>query len=168
MNRRALLVSLGGLSVLALGVVGAARAAPGAAPTLEFSIIHATRSDAGTSIDPALKDLPQLTREQPFVRYNVYRLLDRKAFPFEMQDGSAASKPLTMPLPNGRTLMVILESVSVEKNEKRYQLQAQISEPGKQAYLKDLHVTASAGEPFFVGGQSFRGGVLFLELLIKP
>ena len=47
-------------------------------PTLEVAVIHALHTDGGTSIDPALKDLPQLTRDQPFVRYNVYKLLDDK------------------------------------------------------------------------------------------
>ena len=159
MSRRVLLISFG-LLLFALGVGRAAHAAH--APILEVSVIHATQSDAGQAIDPALRDLPQLTRDQPFVRYNVYKLLDRKGFPLEV------NKPVTMPLPNGRTLQVLLGSTTVDKNEKRYQLQAQISEPGKQAFLRGLRVTANENEPFFVGGQSYGGGVLFLELLIRP
>jgi hypothetical protein len=31
-----------------------------------------------------------------------------------------------------------------------------------------LQVTTSENEPFFVGGQSYNGGVLFLELLVRP
>jgi hypothetical protein len=34
--------------------------------------------------------------------------------------------------------------------------------------LKDLHVTAGANQPFFVGGQQYEGGVLFLELVVRP
>jgi hypothetical protein len=163
-TRRTLLASLAA-SLLALAVAiaaGAARAASTQGSKLEVSIIHATQTDGGRSIDPALKDLPQLTRDQPFVRYNVYKLLDRKLFPLE------ANKPISFPLPNGRVLQVTLGGVTVEKNEKRYQLEAQIAEPGKAAFLKSLQVTTSENEPFFVGGQSYNGGVMFLELLVKP
>jgi hypothetical protein len=58
--------------------------------------------------------------------------------------------------------------MSVDKNERRYQVDAQIGDPGKPAFLKSLHVTASENEPFFVGGQSYRGGTLFVELVVRP
>jgi len=32
---------------------------------------------------------------------------------------------------------------------------------------KLLDVTATEGEPFFVGGQSYQGGTLFLELVVR-
>ena len=64
-------------------------------------------------------------------------------------------------------LQVTLGGVTVDKNEKRYALSAQIGEPGKAAFLKSLQVTASENEPFFIGGQSYKGGVLFLELLVE-
>jgi hypothetical protein len=140
---------------------GVARAASQHGPFLEISIIYATQSDAGASIDPALKDLPQLTREQPFTRYNVYKLLDRKQFPLE------PNKAVTFVLPNGRTLQATLTAVTVEKNEKRYQLETKIGDPGKQAFLNSLQVKASENEPFFVGGQSYKGGMMFLELMVK-
>ncbi len=164
MNRRALLASLG-LSALALGSLRLAAAAPGAHPSLEVSVIHATKTDGGGSIDPALKDLPQLTRDQPFVQHNTFKLLDRQSFALQSPD--AGPKPIVMPLPDGKSLEVVLDSVSLDKNEKRYQLQAQILEPGKPAVLK-FHVTASETEPFFVRWQSYKGGKLYLELLIKP
>jgi hypothetical protein len=127
---------------------GPALASSAHGPFLELSVIHGVKTDGGLSIDPALRDLPQLTRDQPFVQYNSYKLLERRQFPLD------ASKPVVLPLPNGRTLQVTLGGVSVEKNEKRYQLEARIAEPGKQAFLKSLQVTTSENEPFFVGGQS--------------
>ncbi len=139
-----------------------ARAAPAAAgPSLEISVIQATRSDGGASIDPQLRDLPQLTRDQPFVRYNVYRLLDRRQF--RLDEG----KPVGENLANGRSLQVVLEGVAADAGEKRYRVQAQIGEPGKKAFLRSLEVTASANQPFFVAGQSYDGGTLFLELVIR-
>jgi hypothetical protein len=157
---RPLLVA--GLALIAIaGLPTPAGAAP-AGPTLEVSVIQATYVDGGASIDPQLRDLPQLTRDQPFVRYNVYRLLDRKQFRFE------EGKPVIEALANGRSLQVVLEGTSVEGTEKRYRVQTQIADPGKKAFLRSLEVTASANEPFFVAGQSYRAGTLFLELVVRP
>jgi hypothetical protein len=148
-------------ALVATGIGAPAALAAGRGPTLELSVIYATRSDGGASVDPQLRDLPPLTKE-PFVRYNVYKLLDRRLFPLE------ANKPISLPLPNGRVLQVTLGGITLEKNEKRYQLEAQIAEPGKAAFLKNLQVTTSENEPFFVGGQAYGGGVMFLELMVKP
>ena len=65
-------------------------------------MIHATRSDAGASIDPLLRDLPQLGRDAPFDRYNVYKVLERRQLPLEV------NKPAASGLPNGRVLQVTL------------------------------------------------------------
>jgi hypothetical protein len=141
---------------------GEAGATPPDEPTIELLVIHATTTDAAGTIDPKLRDLPQLTKEQPFVRYNVYRLLDRRQFPLE------AGRPATYDIVNGRTLRVTLASVTrPDGGESRYQLETEIGQPGKAAFLKGLHVTASANQPFFVGGQSYQGGTLFLELVVR-
>jgi hypothetical protein len=130
-------------------------------PTIEITVIHAMSSDAGGAIDPLLRDLPQLTREQPFVRYNVYRVLERKELPLE------ADRPAAIGLPNGRLLQVTLVDQAAEA-ARRFHVRAEIGEPGKKAFLKLLEVTASGNEPFFVGGQSYEGGTLFLELVVRP
>jgi hypothetical protein len=147
--------------VLAASGGGASLAATERRPAIEVSVIQATHSDAGASIDPRLRDLPQLTRDQPFVRYNVYELLERKELPLE------ADKPATSVLPNARTLQVTLVDAT-DAGAKRFHVRAEIGEPGKKAFLKLLEVTASSNEPFFVGGQSYEGGTLFLELVVRP
>jgi hypothetical protein len=137
---------------------GARRAA-----VIEVTEIHALRTDGGTSIDPRLGDLPQLTREQPFLRYNVYRLVERRELPLEEQ------RPATDPLVNGRTLQVTLVDVAERgAGGRRFHIRAAIDDPGKQAFLKLLEVTAGVNEPFFVGGQSYEGGTLFLEIVVRP
>ena len=162
------------LALAALGIGGAALAASSPGPLLEVTIIQATLGDAGQSIDPRLKDLPQLTLKQPFVRYNVYQLLVRQKFALD------SSKPVKLTLPNGRTLQASLVGVSGGgdggtrdggSTETRYQLEAQIVDPsdsGNAAFLRSLQVTASANEPFFIGGQSYRGGTMFIELNVRP
>jgi hypothetical protein len=156
---RRLLVAAVAVTTLAGGGAGVARAATHTGPTIELSVIAATSTDGGASIDPQLHDLPQ--KEQPFARYNVFRLLDRRQFRLD------ASKPVTYGLVNGRTVQVSLEGVS-DGGPRRYQLETQILETGKGDFLRGLHVTASENQAFFVGGQSYQGGTLFLELVVRP
>lgn len=129
---------------------------------VEVTVIHALRTDGSTSIDPRLRDLPQLTHQQPFLRYNTYRFVDRQDLPLE------PGRPVADPLVNGRTLQVTLIDVAQLGKDRRFHVRAAIDEPGKQAFLKLLEVTAGANEPFFVAGQSYAGGTLFLELVVRP
>ena len=138
-----------------------ARAAAPKTPNVEIRVMHGLHSDAGASIDPKLRDLPQLTRDEPFVRYNVYKLIDDKVVPLEK------GKPASYDIVNGRTMQITLVDVTQEKNESRYHVRAEINEPGKKAYLRLLEVTASANQPFFVAGQSYQGGTLFLEIVVR-
>ena len=152
------------LGVLAAGVLltgGEGAAEAGGGQSVEIRLIEGFHTDGGTSVDATLDDLPQLTQEQPFVRYNVYRLLDARRFP--LQEGAT----LTYGLVNGRTLRVTLASVVEARPQRRYRMSAQILDPGRKAFLKDLHVTAGENQPFFVGGQQFQGGVLFIEVVVR-
>ena len=161
MTRRTLLAV--GAAVLLAGGTGVARAAPARAPNIELTIIHATYVDGGASIDSRLPRLPNLTKSEPFAHYNVFRLLDRKQLPLE------AGKAVAYALVNGRNVAVTLAGVSQsDAGDRRYQLEAHIGEPGKAAYLKGLQVTLGENQPFYVGGQSFQGGTLFLELVVVP
>jgi hypothetical protein len=162
MSRRFLLAALAGALLAILPDGGVAVGAP-ASPSVEISVIHATRTDGGASIDPQLRDLPQLTKQQPFVRYNVFRLLDRKQLAFEK------GKPVVYELVDGRTLQVTLVDVADtnQKGGERYHVRAEIAGPGKKEFLKLLEVTAGKGDPFFVGGQSYKGGTLFIELVVR-
>jgi|HubBroStandDraft_2_1064218.scaffolds.fasta_scaffold147863_2 hypothetical protein len=137
---------------------GAAQAAEPSRSSIEVSVIHAMRTDSGAAIDPRLRDLPQLTREEPFVRYNVYSLLERKEL--SLETGKAATDPLV----NGRLLELTLLDVTDRAGQKRFHLRAAIDEPGAKPLV--LEVTAGKNEPFFVAGQSYRGGTLFLELRV--
>jgi hypothetical protein len=154
------------LVLVTLAVIGAggrvAHAGGPPGPGIEITVIHALRTDGGASIDPLLRDLPQLGRDAPFDRYNVYKVLERKQLPLEV------NKPAASNLPNGRVLQVTLVEPAVAGAGRRFHVRAEIGEPGKKAFLKLLEVTASGNEPFFVGGQSYEGGTLFLELVVRP
>jgi hypothetical protein len=151
--------------VLAVALLAGGRAALAAGPhgpAIEITVIHAMRSDAGASIDPLLRDLPQLGRDAPFDRYNVYKVIERRELPLEVD------KPAASNLPNGRVLQVTLVEPPTAAPARRFHVRAEIGEPGKKAFLKLLEVTATGNEPFFVGGQSYEGGTLFLELVVRP
>jgi hypothetical protein len=163
MNRRHLLAALT-VAVSAEWLHrGVAHAAPAKAPSIEISVIYATRTDGGGSIDPQLGELPQLRSQQPFVRYNVFKLLDRTRLPTEK------GRAILYQIADGRTLQVTLVDVTDadKKSEERYHVRVEIAGPKKKEFLKLLEVTAGAGAPFFVGGQTFRDGTLFLELVVR-
>jgi hypothetical protein len=152
-----------GAALLAAAWAGSADAASARVPSIQLTTIYATYVDGGASIDYRLPNLPRLIKAQPFARYNVFTLLDRKQFPLE------AGKAVTYELVNGRNVEIALGGVTPgDAGEPRYQLEAHIGEAGKAAYLKGLQVTLSANQPFYVGGQSYRGGTLFLELALMP
>jgi hypothetical protein len=157
---------LGAAALVALAsvptVAREARAAASKGPKLEILTIHATKNDGGVEIEEALKPIIDPKRE-PFTRYNVYKTLDKKLAPFE-QD-----RPVTYPIVNGRTLQVTLLKVDADKPEKRYHVRAAIDREreGRRAYLKTLEVTAGANETFFVAGQSYENGKLFLGLTVR-
>jgi hypothetical protein len=151
------------MAVAALGLVHQVQpaAADVKSPEIEVSVIHALHSDGGVSIDPVLRDLPQLTKDQPFVRYNVFRLLDRKRLAL------FRGKPAAYGVVDGRTLQVTLVDVTAANGGPRYHVRAEIAGPDKKEFLKLLEVTAGPNEPFFVGGQSYGGGTLFLEFAVR-
>jgi len=164
MNRRNLLAAATAIGAAAIGG-GVALGAGAQLRGVEVSVIHATRVDGGGAIDPLLRDLPQLTRQQPFVRYNVFKLLDRRELPI------GNGKPVVYSIVDGRSLMVTLADLAdagaPASSDGRYRVRAEIAGPEHREFLKLLEVTASTNEPFFVGGQSYRGGTLFLELVLR-
>ena len=50
----------------------------------------------------------------------------------------------------------------------RYKVRAAINRPNKSDYLPLLQVVASAGDPFFVAGQSYQGGTLVVGVTVDP
>lgn len=142
----------------------------GKVPT-NIMVLHATNGGGG--IDPRLRHLSQLTKP-PFSSYDTYRLLNSH------DRVLAAQQSDTTQLPNGRTLRTELKEVLPND---RYQVAASISRPsgkgdkekkdGKEGksgdedrFLPLLQVTAKRGEPFFVAGQSYRGGILVIGIQV--
>ena len=124
----------------------------------EIMVMLATQVPGAGSIDPKIGSMPQL-QKPPFSAYNTYKLLDKTTLPL------AKGTPSPYPMVNGRTLQLTLLDITAEK---RFHVNAAINQPGGQAFLKLLEVTAAPNEPFFVGGQSYQGGSLVLAITVRP
>jgi hypothetical protein len=131
--------------------------APAQTANAEILVIHATKEAGKGWIDERIQ-LPHLSKK-PFSDYNTFKVVDKRVLP--LQKGTPASYAL----PTGRTLRVTLKDVT---KDKRYAVDSAIDQPGKEEYLKLLEVVAAPNEPFFVGGQSYRGGTLILAITMRP
>jgi hypothetical protein len=124
----------------------------------EIMVLFATQVEGHGSIDPAIGNLPQL-KKPPLSAYNTYKLLDKRSLAIQMGASS------TYTLANGRVLQVSFVEPTAEQG---FHVKAAINQPGGNAYLKLLELTAKANEPFFVGGQSFNGGSILLAITLRP
>jgi hypothetical protein len=123
---------------------------------VEVMVLHATNSDGGASIDPAIGRMPAL-QQPPFSAYNTYKLVSRTPLVVNK------SAPTTTKLPNDRVLQITLRDVV---QSSRYRIATSINQPGGTTFLPLLEVTTPAGEPFFVAGQTYKGGMLVIGITV--
>jgi hypothetical protein len=71
----------------------------------------------------------------------------------------------TYTMANGRVLQVTFVEPTVDHG---FHVKTAINQPGGNAYLKLLELTAKPNEPFFVAGQQFKGGSLVLAITLRP
>lgn len=140
--------------VAAIALVAAsARAEPTAPVDAEVLVIAAAREEG--AFDPALDSMPAL-KKSPFDTFKSMKLLSRKALQLD------ASKPVTVDLPNGRQLRLVL----VERmSDGRHKVDVSINRPKEKDYLPLLQMIAS-GEPFFVAGQKHEGKTLVIGVRV--
>jgi hypothetical protein len=134
-----------------------------AAISSDVMVLHATNDSSGT--DPKLlQKLPALSKP-PFSSYNSYKLLATTSLP--LARGSAA--PLK--LPTGRELRVVYKDVLDPQNKgdvRRYVVTVSIQKADGKSFLPLIEVNAKAGEWFWVGGQEYKGGSLFIGIKLNP
>jgi hypothetical protein len=143
------------LGVLGLGcaVVASPRLAEaqGGGPQAEVLVIHGTQCDK-PSVDPQIGEMPPL-------KYNCYKLIERKMLPL------SKGQPSTAALPNGRTFQITYGDVTADK---RYKVAAAISQPDGKGFLKLADITAEPNKRFNVGGFAYQNGALVLAIKIVP
>jgi len=154
-SRRLAAVMVGLLALVLSAMAWAGPTAPAPPPqtvTAEVMVLHATQQPGPGSIDPSIGNMPQLKRP-PFSAYNTYKLLAKQSL--SLTKGT----PATYTLVNGRVLQVTLQDITPDH---RFKVAAAINQPGGNAYIKLLEVTAAPNETFFVAGQQYQGGVLII------
>ncbi|MGB3051826.1 MAG: hypothetical protein WBB42_12555 [Polyangiales bacterium] len=109
-------------------------------------------------IDPQLKKLTAL-RRPPFNSFRSMQILSRPKLTL------TPGKDALVSLPNGRRVKLTLLRVMPDG---RYKVKAAINRPDKSDYLPLLQVVASAGDPFFVAGQTYKGGTLIVGVIVDP
>ncbi|MBW1760965.1 MAG: hypothetical protein JRG67_02160 [Deltaproteobacteria bacterium] len=109
-------------------------------------------------IDPQLKKLTAL-RRPPFNSFRSMKILSRPKLKL------TPGKDALVSLPNGRRMKLTLLRVMPDG---RYKVKAAINRPNKSDYLPLLQVVASAGDPFFVAGQTYQGGTLVVGVIVDP
>jgi hypothetical protein len=135
-----------------------------AAPSIpsEVMVLHATNNESG--IDPRIGKMPALSKP-PFSSYNSYKLLSRTSLP--LPRGQAA--PLS--LPTGRVLRVTYRDALPPRKPgtpPRYLISASIQSRNGKAFLPNVEVNAKAHEWFWLGGQAYQGGSLFIGIKVNP
>ena len=109
-------------------------------------------------IDPQLQKLTAL-RRPPFNSFRSMTILSRPKLKL------IPGKDALVSLPNGRRMKLTLLRVMPDG---RYKVKAAINRPDKSDYLPLLQVVASAGDPFFVAGQTYQGGTLVVGVIVDP
>jgi hypothetical protein len=109
-------------------------------------------------IDPQLQKLTAL-RRPPFNSFRSMKILSRPKLKL------TPGKDALVSLPNGRRMKLTLLRVMPDG---RYKVKAAINRPDKSDYLPLLQVVASAGDPFFVAGQTYQGGTLVVGVIVDP
>jgi hypothetical protein len=140
------------------GPMQAPRPAPPATIASEVMVLHATNNNTG--IDPRIGHVPALSKP-PFSSYNSYRLLTRT---YAMLD---RGKPELVRLPTGNDLRVVYKDAIVPTKLGqllRFVVAASIQKPNGNAILPLVEYNANAGEWFWVGGQAYQGGSLFIGI----
>ena len=118
-------------------------------------IVVLASQQAGT-IDASLATLPAL-RQPPFSAFKSMKVLSRPGVVLK------AGQPATRRLPNGRRLQLELLQ---RMPDGRYKVRVSINRPNQKDYLRLLEVMASPGEPFFVAGQKYQGGMLVIGVRV--
>ena len=120
-------------------------------------LVVLAKEEQGT-IDPELKKLTAL-RRPPFNSFRSMNVLSKPKLTLK------PGKDEIVKLPNGRRLKLTLLRAMPDG---RYKVRAAINRPNKADYLPLLQVVASAGDPFFVAGQSYQGGTLVVGVTVDP
>lgn len=122
------------------------------AVTVSANVVVIIAREVAGAIDPRLADMSAL-REPPFSAFHSMDIWSEH--PLTLTQGV----PVTVDLPNGRVIQLVLEEVTADG---RNHVRVSINRREQSDYLPVLEVAAPPGDPFFVAGQNFMGGMLVI------
>jgi hypothetical protein len=135
----------------------AATAAPSTpTATVQAHVVVIVAREIAGAIDPRLTSMHAL-REPPFNSFHSMDIWSEHALTL------AQGTPVTIDLPNGRVIQLVLEEISPDG---RNHVRVSINRREQSDYLPVLEVAAPSGDPFFVAGQSFMGGTLVIGVTV--
>ena len=146
--------AIAGLALVATSLAGLDHAQAQNAIAGDVMVVLA-KEDAGP-VDPALQNVAAL-RRPPFDSFQAMELLSRPRIQLRV------NTPEEVRLPNGRRVQIVLQQVLPDG---RFRMRVSINRPNQNDYLPLLTVVASPGDPFFVAGQSHRGGTLIIGVRV--
>lgn len=122
------------------------------ATTVSAQVVVIIAREVAGAIDPRLDGMSAL-REPPFSAFHSMDIWSEH--PLTLTQGV----PVTVDLPNGRVIQLVLEEVTADG---RNHVRVSINRREQSDYLPVLEVAAPPGDPFFVAGQNFMGGMLVI------
>ncbi len=154
-------VHFGGVAASGVSAQGSSLARSDRASTISSvpaEVVVVLAKEEPGKIDPQLKDMTAL-RRPPFNSFRSMKVLSRPKLKL------VPGKDALVSLPNGRKMKLTLLRVMPDG---RYKVKVAINRPDKSDYLPLLQVVASAGDPFFVAGQTYQGGTLVVGVIVDP
>ncbi len=154
---------------LALGVVTMALSLPRVTSAesgklhVEILVLYAKKDPAGGHMDPQVPKIPQLS-QPPFSDFNTYSFVDKQTLALDTPratDPWKGKPTATYALVTGKSLEVVLLE---DKTDKRFKMGALIGQDAADR----VRWVAPAGEPFFIGGQSYKDGILVIGITLRP
>lgn len=127
-------------------------AAPPSGPSVSAQVVVILAREVAGAMDPRLEGMTAL-REAPFSSFHSMDIWSEHSLTLTQ------GVPVTVDLPNGRVIQLVLEEVT---GDGRNHVRVSINRRAQSDYLPVLEVAAPPGDPFFVAGQNFMGGMLVI------
>lgn len=159
-NRTGTTWLVGAIAAAIVGTGAVTGASTAHADGIKSQVLIVLAKEEDGTIDPALRGESAL-RRPPFNSFRSMKVLEKAKIELDKGD------PEQVDLPNNRKLRIELQQ---KLPDGRFRVKVSINRPDENDYLPLLTVVASPGDPFFVAGQSYKGGTLVIGLRIgeKP
>jgi hypothetical protein len=153
-------VAAGVTAALALGAARTARAQPNL--RVEILVLHARKDPSGPHRDARVPQIPQLLRP-PFNEYNSYSFVDDVTLKLDLPKAADPWKGK----PSARYALVTGKAMEVAVidllPDRRYQLGVALGKDASDV----VRYSAPLGEPFFLGGQGYKDGILVIGITLR-